>query len=133
MFTWNKKQMKANKCSIFLEHTFKIVSLINLPKFASITKFFLKVVIFCSFFYFFSLMWLHWALSWVFQRIKMSTSNFSKKVIYGWISGLKEVKTDRECANEWYMLSLIIYFRSKQNIIMKYKKNNEKLIKLSFW
>ena len=41
IFAWKRKQVKANKYSIFLVHTFKIVSPINLPKFAS-TQFFLK-------------------------------------------------------------------------------------------
>ena len=77
--------MKANKHSIFLVHIFKIFSPINLPKFASITQFFLKFGHFLQFSSFFSLIWLHWALSWIFQRIRMSSYNFSRKS-YIWLN-----------------------------------------------
>ena len=42
------------------------------------------MVIFCSFLHFFSLIWLHWALSWIILRIRMSSYNFSKKS-YIWL------------------------------------------------
>ena len=67
--------MNANKYSIFLVHTFKILSPVNLPKFASVTQFFLKFGHFLQFSALFSLIRLHW----VFQRIRMSSYNFSKE------------------------------------------------------
>ena len=43
------------------------------------------MVIFCNFLHFFSLIWAQWALSWIFQRIRMSSYNFSKKS-YTWLN-----------------------------------------------
>ena len=77
--------MKANKYSILLVYTFKRVVPVNLPKFVSITQLFLKFGHFCNFLHFWSLIWLRWALSWVFQRIRMSSYNFSKKS-YIWLN-----------------------------------------------
>ena len=79
-FTWNKKQMKANKFSIFLMYTFKIVSPINLSKFVSISQIFLKLGHFRSFLHCFSQMWLGWAVLWVFQRIRNNSYSFHEKV-----------------------------------------------------
>ena len=37
------------------------------------------MIIFCNVLHFFSLVWLHWALSWIIQRIRMSSYNYGKK------------------------------------------------------
>ena len=43
------------------------------------------MVTFPNFLYFFNLIWLHWALSWIFQRIRVSSYNFSKNS-YIWLN-----------------------------------------------
>ena len=58
--TLNKKQMKANKNSVFLIYTFEIVNSINMPKFASINPNLCKIwSCFFSFLHFCSVIWLH--------------------------------------------------------------------------
>ena len=58
---------------------------INLPKFASITQIFLTLGHIWSFLHFFSLMWLHWAVSWFFQRVRTSSYNLCEKS-YIWVN-----------------------------------------------
>ena len=79
--------MKANKHIIFLMYILKMVSLINLSKFVSISLILLKIVLFffLSFLDFFGLMMLHWPASWSFQRIRTSSYNFCKKC-YIWLN-----------------------------------------------
>ena len=39
-----------------------------------------------------------------------------KKVVFGWISGLKEAKNDQKFANQCYILSVIMQWLQKQTV-----------------
>ena len=106
-------------------YIFRIFALLNLPKFASITQIKFKI---------FSLMWLHWVASRVFQRIRTISCDFCKKSFIWlniWAKGGNQ--NDWKFADEWYLLSPIMQQLQKYVEYSHEIKNNDKLIILHFW
>ena len=101
---------------------------IDLPKFASKTQIFLTFGHIWSFLHFFSLMWLHWAVSWFFQRIRTISYNFCKKG-YIWVNiGAEGGKT-------WPKVCRCMIYAVTNNTItsevsMKFSWNKKRGIKL---
>ena len=94
------------------------------------------MVIFRSFLHLFSLVWLHWAASWIFRRIRTSSYNFCKKG-YIWLN------IWAKGGKKWPKICQWITYASTNNAVTsevyiifswkKQKKNSDKLIRLPFW
>ena len=90
------------------------------------------MVIFCNFFHFFSLICLHWALSWIIQRIGMSSYNFSKKSYISlniWAKGGK--KWPKICQSRLYTVTNNT-ITSEANSIFSWNKKQWKPNKIVF-
>ena len=72
-----------------------------------------------------------WGFQYEFEKMPWhSYYNFSKKNLYGWMSGQKEGKNDQKFAEEWYMLSLIMQIISEVKRIFSWTKKQWKADKI---